>query len=170
MSKDDASAKYLQRLFAYHSWATLKLIDFCRLLDPAKLTLTAAGTLGSIERTLTHLVSSEQFYLRDLTGDDPPAWINRRIVSLDDLAARSAENTSRWIDYLNARLDPDEAFVTTWRGKPKTVDRWVSLIQAVVHGSEHRTHICTVLGANGIEPPDLSVGVYEDAVRQTGSC
>lgn len=85
MSHDDAGLKQLQRQFAYHSWATLKLIDFCRSLDRTQLVLTADGTLGSIERTLTHLVSSEQFYLRDLTGADPPTWIESRIVSLDEL-------------------------------------------------------------------------------------
>jgi len=38
---------------AYNAWATAALIDFCRGLDLAELKLTAGGTLGSIERTLT---------------------------------------------------------------------------------------------------------------------
>jgi hypothetical protein len=29
------------------------------------------------------------------------------------------------------------------------------LTQLVMHGVEHRAHIGTILGANGIEPPDL---------------
>jgi hypothetical protein len=32
----------------------------------------------------------------------------------------------------------------------------------LVHATEHRTHVCTILGANGIEPPDISVGAYEE--------
>ena len=35
----------------------------------------------------------------------------------------------------------------------------------MVHAAEHWTHVCTILGANGIEPPDLSVGAYEDVAR-----
>ena len=150
--------------FACHSWATLKLIDFYRMLDPEQLNPSAERTLGSIERTLTHLVSSEQFSLGDLTGDDPPAWIESRIVSLDQLANRAIENASRWVDYLNSGPDPDETFVTTWRGKPKNTVRWGSLTQAIVSGTEHRTHVCPAMGANGIEPPDLPVGAYEDDV------
>src|SRR5215813_14461433 len=115
----EAASVYLMRLFAYHSWATRKLINFCRCLNPDQRKLTAAGTLGPIERTLTHLVSSEQFYLRDLTGEDPRRWIESRIVSLDELAARAGENASRWVAYLEGGPDPDETFVTTWRGKPK---------------------------------------------------
>lgn len=155
--------RQLQRSLAHHSWATAKLIDFQYGLDPQQLRLTAPGTLGLIERTLTHLVSSEQFYLRDLTGEAPRKWIESRIVSLDELAARATENAFRWVAYLEAGPDPDEAFATTWRGKPKRVVRWGSPTQAIVHGTEHRTHVCTILGANGIEPPDLSVGAFEDA-------
>jgi len=162
--------RQLQRSFAHHSWATANLIDFCHGLGPQQLQLTAPGTLGPIERTLTHLVSSEQFYLRDLTGEDPRRWIESRIVSLDELAARAGENASRWVAYLETGPDPDETFVTTWRGNPKTVVRWGSLTQAIVHGTEHRTHVCTILGANGIEPPDLSVGAFEDeTVVEEGS-
>jgi uncharacterized damage-inducible protein DinB len=160
--KDGAGVKHLKRAFAYHAWTTLKLIDFCRSLSPEQLTLTAAGTLGSIERTLTHLVSSEQFYLRDLTGSDPPTWIESLIAGLDELADGSVENAARWMDYLSSQPNPDQAFVTTWRGEPKNVVRWASLTQAFVHGAEHRAHVCTVLGANGIEPPDLSVEAYEN--------
>lgn len=146
----------------HNSWATLRLIAFCRALDPEQWKLTAAGTLGSIERTLTHLVSSEQFYLRDLTGMDPPTWIETRIAPLDELAARATENAARWLTYLESAPDLEESFVTAWRGKPKNVVRWGTFAQAIAHGIEHRTHVCTVLGANGIEPPDVSVGAYED--------
>lgn len=160
----DSDLRQLQRAFTYHAWANAKLIDFSRVLPPEKLKLTATGTLGSIERTLTHLVSSEQFYLRDLTGEDPSQWIESLVASIDELAVSTEENSRRWTTYIHARRDPDESYVTNWRGKRKNVIRWGTLIQALNHGTEHRTHVCTVLGANGIEPPDISVGTYEDEV------
>ena len=160
----EAASVYLMRLFAYHSWATRKLINFCRCLNPDQRKLTAAGTMGSIERTLTHLVSSEQFYLRDLTDKDPPRWIENLTVPVEELDDRAAENAVRWVHYLESDPDADELFTTTWRGKAKLVVRWGTMAQAIAHGAEHRTQVCTVLGANGIEPPDLSVGAYEDAV------
>ena len=160
----EAAPVYMTRLFAWHSWATRRLIYFCCGLTPDQQKLTAAGTMGSIERTLTHLVSSEQFYLRDLTGEDPPRWIESLIVPVEELIDRATENAGRWVGYLDSRLDPDEAFTTNWRSKEKHVVRWGTVAQAIAHGAEHRTQVCTVLGANGIEPPDLSVGAYEDAV------
>lgn len=167
---DGRGRRQLQRMLAYHAWATIRLIDFCRGLDSEQLQLTAAGTTGSVERTLTHLVSSEQFYLRDLTGYDPPTWIENSIVSLDELAARAAENAARWTDYLNQNHEPDDAYTTGWRGTPKAVVRWGTLTQTIAHGAEHRTHVGSVLGANGIEPPDLSVGAYEDAIGSRDAC
>lgn len=164
----DRELSQLHRIFAYHSWATKRLIEFCRVSGPGCLRLTAGGTLGPIERTLTHLVSSEQFYLRDLTGEAPPTWIESKIVSLDELAARAAENASRWIAYLDTHPDPDEAFETSWRGRNIQVVRWGSLTQAIVHAVEHRTHVCTILGANGIEPPDVGVGACQDDVAAEG--
>ncbi len=68
------------------------------------------------------------------------------------------------IAYLESGPDPDETFATTWRGKPKPVMRWGTLVQALMHGAEHRTHVCTVLGANGIDPPDINVGANEDTL------
>lgn len=161
---DALASNQLRRLFEYHSWATRKLIDFCCGLAYKEQKLTAPGTLGTIERTLTHLVSSEQFYLRDVTGEDPPQWIERRIVPVAELVDSAGENAERWRSYLDSEPDPDEVFTTIWRGSTKQVVRWGTVAQAIVHGAEHRTHACTVLGANGIEPPDLSVGAYEDEV------
>ena len=43
-------------------------------------------------------------------------------------------------------------------GRRSTVG--VILTQLVHHGSEHRTQITTILGANGIEPPPLSAWAY----------
>jgi uncharacterized damage-inducible protein DinB len=157
-----SDSRHLARAFAYHAWATERLIRFCAGLAPDQQELTAAGTMGSVERTLTHLVSSEQFYLRDLTSEDPPRWIESRIVPVVELLDRTRENAERWRAYLVADRDPEEAFTTNWRGHDRRVVRWESVIQALMHGAEHRTHVCSVLGANGIEPPDVSVGAYRD--------
>ena len=47
--------------------------------------------------------------------------------------------------------------------------RRLALTQALVHATEHRTHVGTILGANGIEPPDISVGAYEDELSSNAT-
>jgi hypothetical protein len=36
----------------------------------------------------------------------------------------------------------------------------VDMTQALHHANEHRAHICTILGALGHEPPDVSAWEY----------
>ena len=86
----------LVRAFEYHAWATDRLISFCLTLTVEQRQFTADGTTGTIERTLTHLVSSEQFYLKDLTGEDPPTWIEERVAPIEFVAVRAVENPVRW--------------------------------------------------------------------------
>src|SRR5205807_8379648 len=38
-------------------------------------------------------------------------------------------------------------------------------LQAVHHGNDHRTHVCTILGAHGLEVPEFSAWEYLRFVR-----
>ena len=46
------------------------------------------------------------------------------------------------------------------RGEVYAVRAGVFITQALHHGNEHRAHICTILGALGHEPPDVSAWEY----------
>jgi len=43
---------------------------------------------------------------------------------------------------------------------PRWVLAYTKIIPALHHGSEHRAQICTILGALGYEPPDVSAWGY----------
>ena len=62
--------------------------------------------------------------------------------------------------------------VSTSRHLPErevtTTDGWrlpgaALLAQAIHHADDHRTHVMSVLGAHGIEGPDLDLWSYADA-------
>ena len=40
------------------------------------------------------------------------------------------------------------------------MSHWVPIVQAIHHGNDHRTHICTILGQNGIDYGDLDVWAF----------
>jgi hypothetical protein len=40
---------------------------------------------------------------------------------------------------------------------------WVVVVQAIHHGNDHRTHICTILGAHDIPYGDMDVWAYGQA-------
>ena len=143
-------------LFSRHAWATVELVRHCASLDSTLLERDMAGTRGSIRTTLTHLVGTEQLQLALLTGEpasDPIARGERR--DLAALEASATENASRWQSVLRSSPDPDRL---TWHerdGGRRGVADWVVMVQCISHGDEHRAQVGSVLGAAGVDQPDL---------------
>src|SRR5512142_544013 len=58
----------LEKLLEHNNWANLQIIQACSKLSDEQLDAEPqSATKGSIRRTLLHLVSSQQGYLRTLT-------------------------------------------------------------------------------------------------------
>jgi uncharacterized damage-inducible protein DinB len=157
----------LHDLVGHHVWATAQLLAFCRGLDGPTLEATVPGTYGTILETLRHLIDAELPYLDQLTGAwSTPPWHEGDAVGLAVLAERAAVLASTLEPFLAGDWDTER------RGEARlyedtifAVPAGVFLAQALHHANEHRAHVCTILGALGYEPPDLSVWGY---ARATG--
>lgn len=81
-------------------------------------------------------------------------------ATLDDLRAGAEAQAARW----NALVDraPELEVTVPARGHwPDTPHAEVLLfLQAIHHGNDHRTQICTILGADGLEVPELDGWAY----------
>ena len=148
----------LVQALRYNRWANLQLLDVCGNLPEDQLQLASPGTYGTIAATWLHLLAAEQRYLRRLVGiqtqlseeDDFPG-----IAKLKEHAARSG---AELIDAVG-RFDPD----ATSSGRDEfAVRNWLVMTQAIHHGNDHRTHICTILGQNDISYGDLDVWAFGD--------
>lgn len=152
-------------LVQHNAWATNQLLTRCAELDPALLDETVPGTYGPILKTLQHLVNAEASYTVRLTGAWPShPWLDDHDVGLDVLRER--------VDTL---AQVQEAFLSTaWdservgegrgvEGKVFAIRAGVFLTQLFHHANEHRAHVCTILGALGHEPPDVSAWGYSIA-------
>jgi uncharacterized damage-inducible protein DinB len=153
--------------FAHHVWATVRLIDACAALDDRQLETTVPGTYGSIAATLRHLVGSDSWYLFDLTGD--PVWrIDEKSMGLDELRAAVETDGPAWQAFLEATTDPDAIVreVDQTDGFERDATVGLRLAQALHHGTDHRSQICTALTTLGVEPPWIDVwAVGEDDGR-----
>lgn len=143
---------YLHRLIDFNNWANRGLLEFLGTQPPETLDLAAGGTYGTIRDTFEHLLTSELGYQRRLRGlprYDPSDRPERPdLASLRALADESAASLTALVDELP---DPGTMLLTgTGNRAAATI-----LTQLIMHGVEHRGHVGTVLGANGIEPPDL---------------
>jgi uncharacterized damage-inducible protein DinB len=155
----------LRDLVRHNAWATNELLAYCRGLDVATLDETVPGTYGSIIETLQHLVDSEASYIRRLTGAWPDhPWKGDRAVGLEVLAERATILAATLEQYLAGEWDSEtlgEAYGD--EGEVFAVRAGIFLTQALHHANEHRAHVCTILGALGHEPPDVSAWGYADA-------
>ncbi len=156
------SRPLLSDAFAHHVWATLRLIDVCLPLSEAQLATTVPGTYGSILDTMRHLVGADCSYLFVLTDGRVPR-IDEEGMDLPTLRATMDRNGKAWAKVVAQDLDPD-LMVTRRRddGSETRAPVGIRLAQAVHHGTDHRSQICTALTSLGVEPPAIDVWDFAD--------
>lgn len=150
------TGEVLLQAVRYNRWANLHLLEVCGSLSDRQLQLTSAGTYGSIQATWLHLLAAEQRYLRRLVGFQP------QLSEEDDFPGIPAlmEHARRSGDALLGavgQVDPDGTSTARDGMAPR---HWLVMTQALHHGNDHRTHICTILGQNDIAYGDMDVWTF----------
>ncbi len=146
--------------FGHHVWATRLLLDSCASLTPEQLATAVPGTYGSILDTLRHLVGSDAGYLWTLTEGARPR-IDEDAMDIDALRAEMETDAEAWASLLGGDLDP-ERIVARRRedGSESQAPVGIRLAQAIHHGTDHRSQVCTALTTLGVEPPAIDVWDY----------
>jgi uncharacterized damage-inducible protein DinB len=156
--------------FGHHVWATRRVIDACHQLTPEQLGTVVPGTYGSILDTLRHLVGADAAYLWLLTGGRTQQ-IDEDAMSLAELGTAMERHGEAWMSLLAGDPDPD-AVLTRHRddGSAGHAPIGIRLAQAVHHGTDHRSQVCTALTSLGIQPPEIDVwdfGAEQGRVTET---
>jgi uncharacterized damage-inducible protein DinB len=148
--------------FEHHVWATLRVIDACQPLTAEQLATTVPGTYGTILDTLRHLVGSDASYLFVLT-DGRVSEIEEGELDLAQLRSVMEKNSPEWSSLVGQDLDPEQTVVRHRDdGTDSLAPMGVRLAQVLHHGTDHRSQICTMLTALGIEPPGIDVWDYAE--------
>ena len=143
--------------FAHHVWATQRLVDACLVLTPEQLATAVTGTYGSILETMRHLVVGDSSYLIAMTGERTP-WIDKDRMDLPELRVAMAGHGAAWSRLLAKDLDPEDIFHERGEdGFERDAPMGIGLAQALQHGNDHRSQICTALTTLGVEPPSIDV-------------
>jgi len=156
------SRSILADAFGHHVWATLRLIDACLGLTEEQAATGVPGTYGSILDTMRHLVGADCSYLFALTGGRV-ATIDEDRMDLLGLRAAMESNGPAWDSLLVPDLDPDTV-VVRYRddGSESHAPMGIRLAQALHHGTDHRSQVCTALTALGVEPPAIDAWDFAD--------
>ena len=157
------STSLLSDAFGHHVWATLRIVDACRSLDAAQLDTAVPGTYGTILDTLRHLVGADRSYLFALTAGAIER-VDEDSMDLAELDAVMDENGRAWTALLAEDLDPERIVVRRREDGSEThASLGIRLAQALHHGTDHRSQVCTALTSLGIEPPSIDVWDYAAA-------
>jgi uncharacterized damage-inducible protein DinB len=149
--------------FRYNKWANLHLLDGCAGFSEDQLQMTSPGTYGTVASTFFHLLAAEQRSIKRLGGGEPQ--INERddkfpgMKALREHAVRSGDKLIEFAP----RIKPDEAHEAKYQDQRFMLHSGVVLIQAMHHGNDHRTHICTILGHHDLTYGDMDVWAYGEA-------
>src|SRR3972149_344892 len=139
------SRSLLADAFGHHAWATLRLIDTCLSLGHEQLGKGVPGTYGSILETMRHLVGADASYLFALTGGGSPP-LDEDQKGPPELRAPAGANGAAWSSFLAQDLDPDVVVVRHRDdGTESHAPVGIRLAQALHHGTDHRSQICTAL-------------------------
>jgi uncharacterized damage-inducible protein DinB len=156
------SRSVLEDAFGHHVWATQRLIDACLGLNPGQLAMVVPGTYGSILDTMRHLVAADRSYLFALTAGRVPG-IDEDDMDLAELRQVMEADAVEWSALLTKKLDPD-LVVVRYRddGSESHAPMGIRLAQALHHGTDHRSQICTALTTLSVEPPAIDVWDFAD--------
>jgi len=151
----------LDDAFAHHVWATTRLIDVCLALNTKELATTVPGTYGSIIETMRHLVEGDSDYLSIMTGDRAEL-IETEHMDLPELRVAMENDGALWAGFLKGDLDPNKMVkeIDDRDGFERDATTGIRLAQALHHGTDHRSQICTALTALGVDPPGIDAWTY----------
>jgi uncharacterized damage-inducible protein DinB len=153
----------LVKLFEHNNWANSQIIQICSSLSDEQLDAEPqSATKGSIRRTLTHLVSSQQSYLSLLTVPiEKRHHVSLAFAELQESARKSSEGLLALV-----RDEPDKlpkSRLQTTDGY--YVEPWVVFVQIINHATEHREQIKSMLSALGVTPPDIDGWAYGEVTN-----
>jgi uncharacterized damage-inducible protein DinB len=157
-----SSMDLLVEFFRHNTMMNRRLIEACRKLSPEQLGETAVGTYGSVGATLVHIANSQVGYASRFLGAERPE-------SLPEDPFPGFETLEERFDLGDTRLEEAAAQAAQERQVQVTGDDppgtfrmpgSLLLLQAVNHGTEHRSQVATMLTQLGVEPPEMDGWAY----------
>jgi uncharacterized damage-inducible protein DinB len=152
-----SSSDVLRSMFEHHLWATEVLIDHLDRLPAEQLDASVPGTYGSMIDTLTHMIDADSRYLLRLRDPTPPLAVDRVGIPLSQLRSEMPGHRGRWDEALDDLEAGSLHAAILGRDDYPDTDPAESmlLIQAIHHGNDHRTQICSTLGALELPLPEI---------------
>ena len=148
--------------FRHNTMMNERLVGACRGLAPEQLAATARGTFGGIGATLVHIANAQVAYAARLLDRERPEGLPEDpLPGFEALTERFALGNAQLEEAAELGGQDRQVQVT---GDDPAGTWWMPvslfLIQAVNHGTEHRSQVATILTQLGVEPPEMDGWTY----------
>lgn len=158
----------VRTLFDYNLWAHERVWTGILTLDDERFARPFDYSIGSVQAQMTHVLSVDNRWLARVAGRDVPPHLKPdaypSAAALREAWARMTADQRRIVEGLS---DDQLAEMITYdipsRGGAKLNTRWEILAHVVVHGTDHRAQILSLLyqlGAPTVEQ-DLVIYLWE---------
>jgi uncharacterized damage-inducible protein DinB len=135
-------------------------MEVCNSLNQDQMASPVPGIYGSILQTMRHIVGSDAWYLFVISEGRVPQ-VDEETMDLDELRIAMERHGAEWSSILGERRDPDTEIVAHRQdGSTSHAPLGIRLAQALHHGTDHRSQICTGLTALGLEPPAIDAWAF----------
>jgi uncharacterized damage-inducible protein DinB len=158
----DVPMDLIAEFLRHNTMMNERLLEACRPLTAEQLGTSVAGTYGTVGATLVHIVNSQVGYVpRFLLADKPPRLPEDPFPGFDALTERMGIG-NRLLEDAAARAGEGHEIRLSGNDPPATwrMPAALVLLQAVNHGTEHRSQIATILTRLGVEPPAMDGWTY----------
>jgi uncharacterized damage-inducible protein DinB len=144
-------------LFKHNTMMNDRLVDVCRRLSDEQLGSTIEGTYGTIGETLVHIAGGQNSYAARFFGLERPERLAEDPFPGFDMLVGHFARGNALLEEAAAEADTD-GYVEVEGDDP--VGKWrmhrsLLLLQAINHGTEHRSQVATILTKLGVTAPDM---------------
>ncbi|HEY8738998.1 MAG TPA: DinB family protein [Candidatus Dormibacteraeota bacterium] len=165
----------LTEFFRYNRWANARVFKVCLRAERALLEEEAAGTVGTIDNSLRHMVSVEEGFAALLAGEEAASKFLVTPTGLADgyfkhelawYAERAAELDDHFLEVVGAATPEfsDREVMVPWLQFAMTAQQ--AMMQVLVHNGHHRSQVFSALGDRGVKVPDLDYVIMLAKERQ----
>ena len=142
----------------YSTWASRKLLEAARQLNPKDLTRAVGVSHGSILGTLGHIQLADWIWYTRVVESIP-----RPETTLEGVEKAWPEIHRRWEAWADALTDADLARVLDYKaldGSAYQSPLWQIVLHVVNHATLHRGQVMAMIRQLGIAPPGTDLIYY----------
>jgi uncharacterized damage-inducible protein DinB len=144
-------------LHNYNTYANDLVLQTAVRLDEAAFSTSSSPSHGSVQGLLTHMVTTEFFFLARCEGKPilpKPSAAALTLAELSTTFTQVAEQRRRFLEYVGEEALA-QGITVPIGGKDIKLARWQFIAQSLMHSAHHRGELSIVMTALGQPLPTL---------------